>query len=297
MITPNEQYTRLAKAIGWDDLYFKREDLHPLGSHKGRSIPVMIDYHYAKGSKSFAISSSGNAALAAALYMKDMPDVSLEIFVGDNIAPKKLTKLTKIVDSMKKDGSEDQPARIKITQIERPLQALMQATQKGAVSLRQSNDDTALLGYESLAKEILLVPKVAAVFIGTSSGTTAQALAQYFLKEKRLVQVHIVQTTSCHPMIEAFHSGEIINTPDSLADAIVDKTAIRKPALIPLTKQTSGSGWCATDEDIQAAQKLAKTYTDLDISTNSALSVAGALLAARAKYVIKGPVVCMICGE
>ncbi|MEI6396950.1 MAG: PLP-dependent lyase/thiolase [Candidatus Taylorbacteria bacterium] len=287
MITPNEQYTRLAKVIGYDDLYFKREDLHPLGSHKGRSIPVMIDYHYAKGSKSFAVSSSGNAALAAALYIKDMPDVSLEIFVGENISPTKLAKLTKIAEEEK---------RIKVTGVARPVQALMQALQKGATSLRQSTDDTALIGYESLAKEISTMTKVSAVFMGTSSGTTAQALAQYFLKGKRSVQVHIVQTSSCHPMAEEFKNVGIDNE-SSLADAIVDKTAFRKPALLPLIKQTGGSGWCATNEDILMAQRLTKTYTGLDISTNSALSVVGTLQAARAKYAIKGPVVCVICGD
>ena len=31
------------------DLYFKREDLHPYGSHKGRSITVMIDIYIKEG--------------------------------------------------------------------------------------------------------------------------------------------------------------------------------------------------------------------------------------------------------
>jgi len=48
-ITPLEHYPTLAKAIGVSDLYFKREDLHPYGSHKGRSIPVMINNYYKKG--------------------------------------------------------------------------------------------------------------------------------------------------------------------------------------------------------------------------------------------------------
>lgn len=316
MITPNEQYTRLGAALGYKDLYFKREDLHPLGSHKGRSIPVMIDYHFARGSKNFVITSSGNAALAAALYIKDMPDISLEIFVGENIVPHKLAKLAKIVEdtnkaeNVKNDGNEKVlPERIKITKVPRPSQALMQATQRGMTSLRQSTDDIALVGYETLAKELLTMTKLAAVFIGTSSGTTAQALAQFFLKDKRGVQVHIVQTSSCHSMSESFHRCELSGTDNvgnpenmseakiSIADAIVDKVALRKTALIPLIKQTGGSGWCATNEDIIAAQKLAKTYTGLDISTNSALSVVGALKAGRAKHNIEGPIACMICGD
>ena len=289
MVTPNEQYSKLGIAIGHEDLYFKREDLHPLGSHKGRSIPVMIDHHHSKGSKSFVISSSGNAALAAVLYIKDKPDIKLEVFVGNNISATKLDKLTSIINKI------NEPERIKITKNERPLRALMEAVQNGATSLRQSTDDTALIGYESLAKEILSIRNVAAVFIGTSSGTTAQALANCFLKEESPVQVHIVQTSSCHPMSDVFHKCE--STEMSLADAIVDKTALRKPILIPLIQKTGGTGWCAKNEDIQIAQKLTKTYTGLNISTNSALSVVGALKATYAKYDIKGPIVCMICGD
>jgi threonine dehydratase len=67
MVTPLEQQKKLAEVIGFSDLYFKREDLHPYGSHKGRSIPVMIDHYVASGDTTFAISSSGNAALAAAI--------------------------------------------------------------------------------------------------------------------------------------------------------------------------------------------------------------------------------------
>ena len=72
MITPQEPFPALAKAVGLTDIYLKREDLHTYGSHKGRSIPVMIDHYLKEGSKNFAISSSGNAALAAALYVKEL---------------------------------------------------------------------------------------------------------------------------------------------------------------------------------------------------------------------------------
>ena len=70
-VTPLEAYPKLAKAIGVNRLYFKREDLHPYGSHKGRSIPVMIDKYFKAGDRRFANSSSGNAALAAAKYIKE----------------------------------------------------------------------------------------------------------------------------------------------------------------------------------------------------------------------------------
>ena len=177
MITPHEKHDELAKELGLSSpVFFKREDLHPYGSHKGRSIPHMIDEKIAKGCKHFVISSSGNAALAAGLYVEKLnsegKNITLEIFAGKNISPKKLEKL----EALKSEN-------ILVSLQDRPLQALFMKTQDPSIeSLRQSNDDIALVGYESLAKELLEIPDLSAVFMGTSSGTTAQAIAEYFRK-------------------------------------------------------------------------------------------------------------------
>ncbi len=297
MITPLENYPKLASAIGITNLYFKREDLHPYGSHKGRSIPVMIDHYHGKGDKSFAISSSGNAALAAALHINKLnqekvgQELSLDIFVGNHVSPKKLQKIRTLADES--DGN------IRVLTKERPLQALVQATQDGARSLRQSTDNEALVGYESLAEELVaqVYPaQISAIFIGTSSGTTAQALADYFLKNKLPVQVHIVQTSSCHPLAGAF---ETYDGPDelSIAEAIVDITGYRKSAIIPLIEKTGGKGWVATNQDIESAQKIVHDNTGLEISTNSALSIVGIMKAVYIGHKIEGSVVGLICGE
>ncbi len=289
MITPIESYPDLASAIGISALYFKREDLHPYGSHKGRSIPVMIDHYYKAGDRSFVITGSGNAALAAALHIKKINNEAevcvLDIYVGTHITPHKLEKIKKLADN-----------NIRILIKERPLQALIQATQEGVRSLRQSTDDIAMIGYKSLAEELAELTGISSVFIGTSSGTTAEALAQYFLKHKLPIQVHIVQTSSCHIMSDAF---ENYDGPEetSIADAIVDKVAQRKMNLIPLIKKTGGRGWTATNENIEGAQTMAWTHTDMEISTNSALSVAGAMQASSIGYDVGKVVVCLVCGE
>lgn len=294
MSTPLEKYPKLASAIGVADLHFKREDLHPYGSHKGRSIPVMIDHYYENGDRRFAISSSGNAALAAALHVQKLNQadpknvVDLDIFIGQHAAPHKAEKLRALADD-----------HIRILVKERPLQALTMAVQEGVRSLRQSTDDEALVGYGSLAEELAASArkeKIGAVFIGTSSGTTAQALAEYFLKHKSGVQIHIVQTSSCHPIADGF---ENYDGPDekSIADAIVDQTAQRKSVLVPLIEKTGGRAWVAMNDDIDAAQEFVAKHTGLEISTNSALSVVGAMKAAYVGHKIDGAAVCVIGGD
>lgn len=291
MKTPLEQYPELAKAIGIASLAFKREDLHPYGSHKGRSIPIMIDHYISEGANKFAISSSGNAALAAALYIRKINEgkdadetLGLDIFTGLHIDEHKLRRLKELANE-----------HVRVLSKERPLMALNEATARGERSLRQSVDDQALVGYKELAAELMTPPCPGAVFMGASSGTTAQALAQCFLDTNTGTQMHIVQTSSCHPMSEKF---ETYDGPEeqSIAGAIVDKVAHRRTALIPLIEKTGGRGWTVTNEEIEGAMEIVLKYTGLKISENSALSVAGLMKAVAIGYDLKSPVVCMIAG-
>jgi threonine dehydratase len=321
-ITPHESYPDLAREIGVTSLYFKREDLHPLGSHKGRSIPHMIDKGLADGIRHFVISSSGNAALAAGLYVKGLNEkvksakenfdencITLEILAGKNINTHKLAKLQALKDE-----------HILISVQDRPLQMLFQKTKDPNVrSLRQSTDPVALEGYASLARELAEIPDLEAIFIGTSSGTTAQALAQYFLKNGHVhdkdnnknkenthttaVEIHIVQTPSCHPLITALEKSQQkmkseITSEISIASAIIDRTAERASVLVPLIEKTGSTGWIADNESIKIAQEIVKKHTGgLIISPNSALSVAGLINAVYTGRTWRGAVVCMICGE
>ena len=276
MVTSHEEYPQLAEALQVKTLYFKREDTHPYGSHKGRSIPYMIDLYIDEGIKHFVISSSGNAALASALYISKLnKKIKLNILVGQNISTKKFDKLKELEDDY-----------IKVTMHERPIQTLFNITKDQTIKpLRQSNDDNALIGYKSLAEELLKISNLEAIFIGTSSGTTAQALAKYFDGK---VEIHIIQTTSCHPFI-----NEVATEEDSIADAIVDHTALRKDNLLKLI---SGA-YIASNEQIKSAQEITKNHTGLSISTNSALSIAGLMQAVYTGKTWKGPVACIICGD
>ncbi|MEO8637281.1 MAG: PLP-dependent lyase/thiolase [Candidatus Taylorbacteria bacterium] len=299
MLTPHEQYPALAKALGISALYFKREDLHPYGSHKGRSIPKMIEQYLAKGTQHFAISSSGNAAYAAGLYvreynLKNKNKIKLDIFVGRNINKEKLDSLLKITDP-----------NITIQKVERPLQKLFGVLKNPKViSLRQSKDDSALAGYEELARELSEIPNLQAVFIPTSSGTTAQALGETFSKLNFKIQIHIAQTSFCHPIAEVFGNPPISrpdldekNETSSIADAIVDKTAYRKDKVVEIIKKSGGFGWIATDQEILDAQSTALQSTGIVLSPNSALAVAGLQKSLKNGWTFDGTVACLITGR
>ncbi len=288
MLTPQIELSTLATDFGLPRLFAKREDLHPLGSHKGRSIPVMIDEYIRRSEKKFSISSSGNAALAAARYVKEKNeeglDLSLEIFIGEHVSGEKKSALVSLTD---KD--------VKISEKERPLQALLEAVHRGARSLRQSTDDLALVGYESLAQELSEIPDLSAIFIATSSGTTAQALGEFFLKKENFPEIHIVQTSSCHPIAVVFDEREKIKE-TSTANAIADKVAHRREKVMSVIVRTKGFGWIVSNEEIKTAQDKLKSG-NVSVSENGALSFAGLSRAVSVGRKFSGSVVCIIGGK
>ncbi|HVU06264.1 MAG TPA: PLP-dependent lyase/thiolase [Candidatus Paceibacterota bacterium] len=299
MKTPQTEAPEIAKELGLDRLYFKREDLHPYGSHKGRSIPVMIDLKIAEGKKDFAISSSGNAALAAVRHIQERnvngDGLTLSILVGEKMNPAKRKAL---MDEIK------DPA-ITIEETPRPLQALFRLIQGGGKeSLRQSTDDAALVGYTELAMEMDATPGLSAVFIGTSSGTTAEALAKHFIERWQkddkdgagpVPQVHIVQTSGNSPLAREFSAEE--SEPEiSLADAIVDKAVNRKGAVVEAIKGTGGTGWIVSNADIARAIALLKKE-GIAATANGALGLAGLIRAINKGAHFRGSVVCIVTGK
>ncbi len=294
MKTTQQSYHQLNNTLGLE-VYLKREDQHEFGSHKGRSIPHMIEHYIKKENKtSFVISSSGNAALSAIKYVRlhnrnnaENP-IKLTVFIGQKISPEKLMML---------ETEREEDTRITITQTERPKQSAMQMEKtETAKNLRQSTDDLALEGYFELAKELAHIPNLSAIFIPTSSGTTAQALGLEFEKlEKPKPQIHIVQTEHCHPMAEYFDE-HFTHTESSLARAIVDTVAHRKEKVIEIIKKSNGSGWIVSNEEIQNAITLVEDTCETLISPNSALSIAGLQKALSKGWKFEGPVVCLITG-
>lgn len=298
MKTPQILAKKITKTLGLSvPVYLKREDLHPYGSHKGRSLPLMINAYVKQGYIDFVISSSGNAALAAGLHIKKYNQtyknkLTLKIFIGQKIDKAKQRELTKLANT-----------HIQIIQTANPKQAVFQiAKNKQIKLLRQSTDDLALVGYKSLAKELSAIKKLSAVFIPTSSGATAQGLYLGFKKfqpktgKKLKPQINIIQTCPCHPIAEKLGAAVCHKEEKSLAKAIVDKVAHRKLAVINAVQKSNGQAFIASNQEIKKAIKLAKKEK-INVSPNSALSLVGLMRAIKTGQKFTGPIVCLITGR
>lgn len=303
MKTPQLPVPALAAALNLTtELWLKREDLHKNGSHKGRSIPLMIK-EYARGSqREFAISSSGNAALAAIIdvghHNKNKPTdpLRLTVYIGTRIDAEKERRLREAIHD---------PSNILIVKTENPKQAAFQHGKNGAILLRQSTDDLALRGYTELAEELGKIPSLSAIFLPASSGTTAQGLFDGFKQITKggfVPELHIVQTPSCHPLADAVRN--ILGVPfaafpedeQSLATSIVDAVAHRSGAVALDVTESGGNAWIIANKEVERARELVKNITGLDISPTSALSVAALAQALEAGWQPRGTVVCLITG-
>jgi len=303
IITPQFQATKLSQSINLQvPLYIKREDLHPLGSHKGRSIPFIIEKNIEDGIKKFVISSSGNAGLASAItiqeYNQRHPEnkIGLKIFVGKKIPRHKLKNITDVIK-----GSE-----ITIEQINNPKQTAFQ-TEKNSIDkngnitvkfLRQSTDENAVLGYFELAKELSEIKDLNAIFIPTSSATCAEGLYDAFNKIGINPQIHIIQTDTCSTIAKNFY--ETAPTPPStpsLAGAIVDNVGHRTKTAISAIKNSHGMAWIADNNEIRESVRIIKKTTNLDVSPNSALSLVGLAKALKLNWKFEGPVVLLFTGN
>lgn len=249
----------IASELGVPGLYIKHESCNPTGSHKDRSLWSMMAHYIDEGREDFVISSSGNAAISAAYFVAQLEKpVALYIYISENIDPKKRVRLERAVgDSVS----------ISIEEHERPKQkAFQHAKETGAVFLRASQDDAALVGYAGLADEILRqaqIDKISAVFVPTSSGTTAQGLYNGFVnpplslppKKGEMPAIHVVQTERVHPIAGEFDT-DFGAAKESLDSCVVDPIAHRKEEVVASVKNSGGSGWVVSDSLLEEAREL-----------------------------------------
>lgn len=281
--TPQVDAPTIAVKIGVEKLVVKREDLHPLGSHKGRSLPFMIQKGIEKGATHFAISSSGNAARAAVLTFESLPSdkkATLDVFIGSHIAPEKRSWLL-----------EHASESIKIIESARPLQSLFEAEKNGAYPLRQSTSEDAPIGYVELGKELESIQNLSHIFVPASSGTLAVGLGRFFSKNNPPIKIHVVQTEAVHPFSNVQTKSEF-----SIADAIVNKVGYRKQEVLDIVSKSGGSVIVPTDATVLEAQKLL-AEENIIASANGALALAGLISAKQNEQLFSGTVCVLVCGR
>ncbi|MCF7907156.1 PLP-dependent lyase/thiolase [Patescibacteria group bacterium] len=288
--TPQKKYPNLAQILKVPEVWIKEEYLNKSGSHKIRLINFLFQKYVRQGKKDFTISSSGNAAIAAAYYLQKIknPQLNLSIFISPQIEKSKWQRLLKVCNSS---------PQIKIKKARRPKQeAFIFAQKNKAIFLRGSTEPQAEKAYKGLGQEMQKIPNLQAIFVPTSSGLTALGVSSALSQTKNKTEIHIVQTAKIHPFSANFDS-EFNPQETSLASAIVDQVGKRKKEIIEMVKRTKGWGWTINDQELKNARKIVELNTNLGkINYDSLLSIAGLIKAQKNGWNFERPVCCLFTG-
>ncbi|MBM3283166.1 PLP-dependent lyase/thiolase [Candidatus Gottesmanbacteria bacterium] len=274
----NEGNTPLLKI---DNICFKCEFENPTGSIKDRGMAYQISQFYGKNIKSAVLSSSGNAAIAAARYCR-LADIRLTVFVSPKINIHKLKKLQK--------------SNCQIIQTPKPISgAFRYAKMNSACNLRQSTDINASIGYSTLAFELAKeMPDIDGIFLPVSSGATLVGLARGFVRLKKLPAIHAVQTEAIHPIASLFDK-DFKKRKKSLADAIVAKYSPLHEEVRKLIIKSKGWGWVIADKEMKAAYRWLQK-NKLVCSYEGAAVLAALRKAKKNNFYYRNPV-CVLTGS
>lgn len=144
--TKEESFLNSNKTFHLPPFYLKREDLNPLGSFKTRGLAYQISRAWQNGKKEFCISSTGNAALAAAALCKKA-DFKLFIFLH------KFPKLEIKRKNILKEIRSFQPQKI-FFEKEPTRKSQEFAKKEGIYNLTPSIDEWSSEGLKSIGFEI-----------------------------------------------------------------------------------------------------------------------------------------------
>ncbi len=269
-ITLGEGDTPLQKIT--DNLWLKREDLNPTGSWKDRSTAFKITKLYAEGVREAVIASSGNAAVSFMSYANITSNFKIHAVVSSKINPEKLLRLQKANSSKQHRITFSDSAKAQASKI---------SGREGIHLLKSSIDKDLTIGYWSLgyelASKIRHSKKAVWVILPVSSGAALVGMAEglfaklgTFATMPRLVAC---QTQSCHPLVEE----QLKDESQSLADAIVDKSMLRKPQVLKAVNETSGKVFAISNAEINTASALCKEKVSDLIGNTSLLTIAGYL--------------------
>lgn len=264
--TPLLESDELARWAGVERLWLKREDHNPTGSHKDRGAAAQVAAMQARDQGVGVISSSGNAALAAATYGR-----AAGISVVALVAPRTETgKLAAIVAA---------GGRLIVTT--KPINYGIRLSRvTGWPDLRPSQSAEALEGFRSLGAELAeQLPEDSAVFGYCSSGATYEAVGEVLAARRRDVSLHPVQAGLVNGISAAF--GREGDRSRSMVGDLGAKHTPRSETVARLVRSSGGQAWWVGDQEIAPARD-ALLASGLDLAAECWAALAGVRAAVAA---------------
>lgn len=244
--SPLEDAPALARDLGLDELHLKREDLCPVGSHKGRSLSLLVST-LAGGQA--VISSSGNAALAAAAYCA-LAHVRLLALVSPRTPRSKLARLA--------------ASGATVVASSRPVALLHHAVAAwGMPDLRASTSPLGSSAYRGIAAELGEAGTPGSIFAFASSGATLLGIAEGM---SALGQgphpIHPVETFPGGEVTRPWYRRDATNPPVKGDQSAIGELGTRRSRLAPALRRevrlSRGRGWRVGWPEIVRTKEIAE---------------------------------------
>ncbi|MGH7666194.1 MAG: PLP-dependent lyase/thiolase [Candidatus Dormibacteria bacterium] len=238
----------LGEGLGIPQLLLKREDQNPTGSHKARCLSLLCSQVVASGRSQAVISSSGNAAVAAAAYA-ELGGIRLLSLISPLTPRVKLERLLAYPQLAVASP--------------RPVGLLHHSVRHWQLQdLRGSTNPLAPNAYRGIAAELVGGDELAAIFLYASSGASALGLAQgleRLLERSQRPQLHIVETAPGGELTRPWYPR---GTPDDGAGPRVGELGARRSRLAPAVRRavraSGGRGWRVAPSELPQVRELAE---------------------------------------
>ncbi|MGC1909967.1 MAG: PLP-dependent lyase/thiolase, partial [Candidatus Dormiibacterota bacterium] len=232
-LTQLQDAGELGRALGIPRLWLKREDLSPTGSHKARCLSLLCSALVASGGRQAVISSSGNAAVAAAAY-SSLRGIRLLSLVSPRTPRVKLIQL------------RGYPGLIVLS--DQPVALLHHAVLHWSLEdLRGSVNPLAPNAYRGIAAELVESGSPGAVFLFSSSGASALGLAHGFeqlLAPQDRPQLHVVEGWPGGEMTRSWYPGaRFPPDPGTQLGELGARRSRLAPAVRRAVRRSGGRGW------------------------------------------------------
>ena len=242
--TPLQPARELGRELGIADLWLKREDLSPTGSHKARSLSLMVSELKARGVSQAVISSSGNAAVAAAAYCS-LAGIRLLSLVSPRTPAVKLAALL------------HQPQLVVVS--ERPVALLHHSvTAWGLADLRTSTNPLGAAAYRGIAAELVSEGPWQAVFVFANSGATVLGIQEglaRLLPESSRPQVHLVEAGPGGELTRPWYGRENTLAASGVGDLGTSRSRLA-PRVRRAVRESGGRGWRVDRAEMEAVREL-----------------------------------------
>jgi threonine synthase len=237
--------------LGKQKIWLKREDLNPHGSHKDRSLAYQISLAAARGDREVVISSSGNAALAAAVFCR-LARIKLWALVSPDIIRAKFLLI------------KEQGAEIILSRRAGRLANYL-ATKRGLVNLRPSLAAASIEGFQTIGWELFAtLEKPLPIFTFVTSGSSFLGIYKAW---KKLAERKCIDKI---PPLNAV----VAESPAAAGRGGVRRSR-RWPEITAALTDSGGQKYIVTAAAITAARKILADHK-VDCSAEGVAAVAAA---------------------